>query len=83
MIGSYKRMDKTIYHQTAWQKVDNENLYLVKHSDIIKVPLGSESDLEIVQTPNYWKVCLYYHNFHPITSFVIVISYAKISNVSL
>ena len=58
VIGTYKRMDKTVYHQTAWQKVDNENLYLVKHSDTIKVPLGSKSDVEIVQNPNYWKVCI-------------------------
>ena len=57
MIGWYKRIDKTVYHQTAWQKEDNEKLYLVKHSDTIKVPLGSESDVEIVQSPNYWKVC--------------------------
>jgi len=56
VIGTYKRMDKTVYHQTAWQKVDNANLYLVKHSDTIKVPFGSEPEVKIVQNPNYWKV---------------------------
>ena len=50
-------MDKTVYHQTAWQKVDNVNLYLVKHSDTIKARFGSEPEIEIVQNPNYWKVC--------------------------
>ena len=57
MIGWYKRMDKTIYHQTAWQKVDNKNIYLVKHSDTMKWEMGDESEVEIVQSPNYWKVC--------------------------
>ena len=56
VLGWYKRMDKTVYHQTAWQKEDNENLYLVKHSDTIKAQLGSEPEVEIVQNPNYWKV---------------------------
>ena len=55
-IGWYKRMDNTVYHQTAWQKVDDEKIYLVKHSDTMKWTMGDESGVEIVQSPNYWKV---------------------------
>ena len=57
VFGMYQRMDNTVYHQTAWRKVDNEKMYLVKHSDIINQHLGNEPNLEIVQSPNYWKVC--------------------------
>ena len=50
-------MDNTVYHQTAWQKVDDEKIYLVKHSDTMKWEMGDEPEVDIVQSPNYWKVC--------------------------
>ena len=65
VIGWYQRMDNTVYHQTAWRNVDNENIYLVKHSDIMNHDMGNFKNVEIVQSPNYWKVCCCCINFRP------------------